>query len=140
MIAATTVLIVFQAAASPQPPKPSATGATGAWNVKRAVSKLDDSTTVTLSLPATSPIRAWPAKVAMPTLILRCKEGDIEAYVNLGARPAVEEETDRATLTLRFDKDPAYATTGGISTDGEAVFFPDAKPFIHSAAEHRSLW
>lgn len=60
--------------------------------------------------------------------------------MNVGARPAVEDDTDTATLTLRFDKDQAFDAIGNISTDGEAVFFRDPESFIRLAAVHRSMW
>jgi hypothetical protein len=131
-------IVLAAAAASPAPSKPPSP--TGAWRVTRTVSKKDDSETVTLALGANSAIQAWPGKASIPVLFARCKEGHVEAYFHLGARPAVEQETDEATITIRFDKDAAYEATTDISTDGEAVFLRGPEDFIQSAAGHRSAW
>jgi hypothetical protein len=130
--------VAFATAASPSPAKPPSP--TGAWRVTRTVSKKDDSETVTLALGANSAIQAWPGTTTVPVLFARCKEGHIEAYFHLGARPAVEEETDTATITIRLDKESAFEATTDISTNGEAVSLRDPEDFIKSAASHRSAW
>jgi type VI secretion system protein VasI len=62
-----------------------------------------------------------------PTLIVRCKENRTELYVRTGMNAAVEYgEYESATVTLRFDKDEAVQVKCGESTDGEALFFPNA--------------
>lgn len=137
MIGPLVSLLAF-AGPSPAPP-PVPTPASG-WTIRRSVSKMDDSVTVTLAVGARTPIRAWPGKVAVPRLILRCQEGNVEAYMNLGARPAIESEPDEAALQLRFDKEPAFGATGGVSTDGEAVFLKNPQLFILEAVRRRSLW
>jgi type VI secretion system protein VasI len=127
--------------ASPSPaPRTLSSPPASAWTIRRSISKKDDSVTVTLVVGARASIRAWPGKVATPRLILRCQEGDVEAYVNLGAHPAIESEADEATVDLRFDKEPAFGITAGVSTDGEAVFLKNPQAFILEAVRRRSLW
>lgn len=128
-------ILTLQAGA---PPKVTTKTQTGGWNVKRSVSAMDDSETVTLTLRARSPIRAWPATVATPSLIVRCKEGAVEAYIHTGAQASVEAN-DEATFTMRFDKLDPFETVLGESTDGVAFFFRDPKGFIREAGAHGTL-
>lgn len=128
-------------ATAQQPAKPArAAATTGRWIVKKSVSKMDDSQTVVLSLPANSTVSGWPQKVVTPVLVLRCKEGEIDAFVNVILRPNVEYgNTEGATVQVRFDKTPARQMSVTQSTDGEAVFFADAKGTIVRMLEHRSM-
>lgn len=124
---ATKRLGCYDALAVALAPQPARTqpGFKGKWVTKRSVSPIDDSATVVLSLDAESEVRGWPGKVALPTLILRCKEGRAEAYVVTGMPPDVEGGGEDATVTVRFGEDPAGTLQLSKSTDGEALFFPE---------------
>jgi len=105
--------------------------ATGRWVVKTDVSRMDDSKTVTLSLRASNPVSGWPNKTVTPTLVLRCKEGDVVAYVVTGMAPNVEAgNLDGATVMMRFDREPAREMNSGQSTDKESLFLRDPKDLI----------
>ena len=70
----------------------------------------------------------------------RCKEGAVDAYLNLGLRPHVERgNLEGATVWVRFDKEQATDYGMGHSTDGEAVFFPNPKGVILKMASHESM-
>ena len=101
----------------------------GKWKVERSVSPMDDREVVTMRLDAESEISGWPSKTYRPTLLLRFKEGSLDAYIVTGMPPNVESG-DRVTVTLRFDKLPAETAKMSKSTDGEALFIRRPKEFI----------
>lgn len=109
------------------------------WRVSKETSRIDDSMNVVLSLRAESSITGWPRKNHTPSLILRCKEKETEAYIVTGMSPQVEYGTDDATVTLRFDKDKATKVQMTKSTDGEALFFEPSVGFIKSMLDHSTL-
>lgn len=114
---------------------PPATG----WVVKESQSPMDDSKTVTAILQAASMVRAWPATMARPAIVLRCKEGSFEAYVNLGVRPIKDYRTDTATLMARFDTSDALPLSGSISTDGKSVFLSNSQSFADDVVAFEKL-
>jgi type VI secretion system protein VasI len=96
------------------------------WMVRTETSRIDDSRNVFLMLEAEEPIHGWPSKTFTPQLQIRCKERKTEAYFVTGMPPTVEYGIDSATITLRIDKQPAFKLAAGKSTDGEALFLPQA--------------
>ncbi|MBL7836457.1 MAG: hypothetical protein JNM67_02975, partial [Bacteroidetes bacterium] len=103
---------------------------TGKWQVTTSKSEFDNSTTVALSLEAESFIEGW-LTTTLPTLVLRCKEKEIDVYVNIGTQTNVEYGLyDAATVRVRFDQDQAFKTVANESTDGDALFFQDPHEMI----------
>lgn len=96
------------------------------WKVQTETSKIDDSKNVFITLDAETAIQGWPSKRFLPELHIRCKENRTEAYVITGMSPNVEYGVDTATVTLRLDKQPAFKIAASKSTDGEALFLPNA--------------
>jgi type VI secretion system protein VasI len=141
MVAPLVVLTLILVAVPPtEPAKRKPAPATGGWVVSKSVSKMDDSQTVVLKLQASSPISGWPAKRVMPTLLLRCQEAEVSAFVNVGMRANVEAENlEGATVVVRFDKEPAKEFKLGHSTDGEALFFQDAEAVIFRMMRHETM-
>lgn len=110
------------------------------WSVRKDVSKIDDSTNVNLTLEADSVISGWPNTDVTPKLILRCKEKKTEVLVITGMASQPElGNYNGATVTLRFDKEPAkkYQTTE--STDKEALFFGNATTLIKKMLQHSTM-
>jgi len=104
----------------------------GKWRVSEDTSAFDDSPTVVLLLDSDNSVQTW-LDVEVPTLVLRCKEKKLEAYINVDSQFAVEideDYNDSPTVRLRFDDDKAYEIRMHESTDGEAVFFPDGEGLI----------
>lgn len=97
----------------------------GPWTVETEISPLDDSTTLYVHRRATSAVSGWPSERYTPELWLRCKEGDVEGYIVTGLTPEVEGAGDRATITLRLDKETAFDAVGSLSNDRRGVFLPD---------------
>lgn len=132
-------ILAFAAGVPPATSKPAAAAAVG-WTKEVTVSKMDDSRTVILTRRANQTVQGWPGKIVTPRLLLRCKEGGLEAYVATGMAPAVEYgDSDGATVLVRFDKEPAEELHTGKSTDGEALFFHDAKKMIVTMAAHERM-
>ena len=111
---------------TPQPTK----SLTGKWIIELDQSEFDDSQTVVLGVEADKPIEGW-LTFSRPTLIIRCKEGDIETYVNLGLSPDVERDYNKATVRVRFDNTEAIELKTSLSTDGDSVFFQEPKEMIY---------
>lgn len=109
------------------------------WVVSSEVSRIDDSKTVILRLQAEGAVTGWPRKTSTPTLVIRCKERQTEAYFVTGMSPMVEYGNDGATITLRIDKAAAYKVRAAKSTDGEALFLPSAIGQIKKLMEGSTL-
>jgi HEAT repeats/Type VI secretion system VasI, EvfG, VC_A0118 len=141
MFASLVVLaLALPAAPATEPAKQKPTPVTGGWTISKSVSKMDDSQTVVLRLQARSPISGWLAKSVTPALLLRCQEGDVSAFVNVGMHASVEAgNLEAATVTIRYDKNEAQDFSMGHSTDGEALFFGNAKDAILQMLAHQSM-
>lgn len=107
-----------------------ALGSVGEWKVSTDTSRFDDSKSITLVLSAREAITGWLNKTYRPSLILRCREKRTEAYINFGMSPNVELGLhNQATLQFRIDKNSPFKVIASKSTDGEALFLPDAIGF-----------
>lgn len=97
------------------------------WRVNEGTSAMDDSPTVVLSLDAIASFSAWPRKELTPTLIIRCQEKRTQIYIVNGTSAAVEyEHSDAATVRFRLDEGAAFSQVWSESTDGDALFAPNA--------------
>jgi len=110
---------------------------TSSWVRSISRSQMDDSKTVIYQVPATGQITGWLAK-ARPVLLARCKEGEIDVYITLGM-PVHVESGDSRTVRVRFDDETAETQFWGQSTDGHALFSPDAIEFAQALAAARRL-
>jgi type VI secretion system protein VasI len=111
----------------------------GKWQVSTSKSEFDSSTTVALSLEAESFIEGW-LTIALPTLVLRCKEREIDVYVNVGTQSDVEYgRYDAATVRVRFDQNQAFDTVANESTDGDALFFQDPHGMIIAMLQNSEM-
>ena len=115
--------------AIPQPSEES----TGGWEVSISESEFDDSPTVALALEADQPIQGW-LRQATPSLIVRCKEGRTEAYINVGMQPASAyrqtRELNTAVIRVRFDEGKTRGLIVDESNSNKAVFFRKPKSEI----------
>ena len=140
MIPAFAVALLAAGATAPRPTPRHVTPATSLWRVEKTVSRMDDSRGVVLSLRANESIRAWPGKVSQPSLVLRCKEGKVDAYVVTGARAQPETGgSDLVTASIRVDAAAPEEVIVSESTDGEALFFPEAKETIVRLSDAKRL-
>ncbi|MFQ5515563.1 MAG: type VI secretion system-associated protein TagO [Myxococcota bacterium] len=112
------------------------------WRSQTETSPLDDSTNVYLWIEADDSISGWLESNVRPTLNIRCKENTTNAYINLKMRPDTEYGSygsQYAYVTLRFDDDNAFQEKFGVSTDGEAVFFPRHIGYVKQMLKHQKL-
>lgn len=101
---------------------------------------MDDSKTVALSVKAKQPIHGWPNKTVVPRLIIRCKEGKTDTYVETGM-PAKPETGKTITVRTRLDDAKAVVAFWDQSTDNAALFAPDAIGLAQKlASTHRFLF
>lgn len=117
-----------QAASVPtSSPVPTTPPSGGKWRILNDTSSFDDSETVVLTLAAEEPYReSWLNQTHTPVLLLRCREGRTEAYINVGFAPTVEVGlVDKGRARIRFDQGTARTEIMDKSTDGEALFFGD---------------
>lgn len=107
--------------------KPSLPKGTGDWEVSESANPIDDTLTVTAILSSENASNYLGEKV---TMILRCKSGRTEAYINWN-----DYLGSRAIVTDRIDKAPAERLGWQLSTDSQASFRPRAQMFMESLAE-----
>src|SRR5262249_18558874 len=75
-----------------------------------------------------------------PTLLIRCKEKQVEVYVDVGMEPDVESgNLDGATIRYRFDKEAAKTDIAGKSTDGKALFLEGPETYISAMLKHEQM-
>jgi len=96
---------------------------TGAWDVSESKSEMTDEHTVALSLRASAPLQNDFGAV-WPTLVVRCRENRIEAYVN--AKMVLDGDSDGdSRVRLRWNEDSPIEATWSRSSDYQAVFADD---------------
>lgn len=136
-----TQLATVVVTATPPPALPTATPlpAAGAWEVVNDTSSFDDSATVILLLDALDEIEG-AFETTRPTLVLRCQEGQTEAYVVTDLAPDVEAgNLDGATVRLRFGAEAPETLVLSRSTDDKALFFERPAALIERMARHERL-
>lgn len=110
------------------------------WRVSYDISPIDDSRGVTLTLNAETNINGWLTDDVNPSIVIRCKEGKTDAYIYTGMQANVEYNALGANVIMRIDKKPAYKLVASKSTDGEALFLPDAIQQIKKLLLGRELF
>lgn len=98
----------------------------GAWSVTASTSPIDDTRTVILGLGAEKEVAKPGGGGVQSQLVLRCKGGKLDVYVITGI-PAAEELPDHKTpATVRFGKEKPVDLRLERSTEGDALFWPNA--------------
>ena len=110
----------------------------GNWVGTTETSPIDDSTNVYIGVLGEQEFKGW-LKTHRPYLTLRCKENVTDVLVKTGMAPDVEYGHDRATATLRYDKEKAFKLRMFKSTNGEALFFPSSISNIKKMRKHQTL-
>ena len=113
---------------------------TGKWEVSTQKSEFDGTTSVFLTLKAENDVQIW-LTTYHPTLILRCQEGKIETYVDIGTPTELEagREPEHATVRIRFDQNQAFEIVASASTDQDALFFLAAEQMIIAMLNSREM-
>jgi len=107
---------------------PSPAKGVGLWVVSSERSKIDDSMTVTALITTSQPV-AIGYKQVSPTVVARCKEGEIDFYINWGMFIGVGDRP----VTMRLDTDDARTDTWSVSTDYTATFYAGDRNVIFEA-------
>jgi len=94
----------------------------GGWIITHTKSPMDDTKGVILSLAAENKVLGFPNEAKVPTLNIRCKEKNIDIFINVGMSFSVENINKAHTLRLRIDNNKAYQQTWNESSDGHALF------------------
>lgn len=122
MSSATERLACFDDAASANAVQASETRSAshGVWMVRKEVSKLDDSTTVTAYTPALVPIPSRFGGSVTPELYVRCMEGTFSIFVNFAQYIGI----GKTMVTYRVNKSNPHVQEWLISSNHEAAFAP----------------
>jgi TonB family protein len=88
---------------------------------------MTDELSIILSLAAVSPA---PATIldTRPTLIVRCREGELNVYVNAGQ--VLEGDDDATPVRIRWGTDAPQEESWSRSTDYSAAFAPEPGDFL----------
>jgi len=124
---------------SPSSPKPSGTPDTPAmptWEVDESKSPVDDSPSVILSIATSKPTRSRFGSPTDSQLIVRCREHKTEVYIALDDFLGSES----SQVIYRLDNQPSRTGTWSHSTDGKAVFAPNAISLSRELATARTLF
>lgn len=102
------------------------------WHVSRSSSKMDDTPSFSVSKDAQNSVQAWLKRVT-PTLVLRCRENKTDVIFNADTNfNPVYGEYNKASIRYRLDDKKAQSQYWSESTDGDAVFAPQAISLLKS--------
>jgi hypothetical protein len=111
------------------------------WNVNEEKSKLDDSRNVVASIDADNTVRGWLTSET-PSLVIRCKERKLMAYVDTNSQLTSRYEIDagtRTSIAYRVGSEAARHVNAEESTDGTAFFIPNARALVRSLSRANSF-
>jgi hypothetical protein len=122
----------------PAPARPGAAEERiGDWTVNRATSRVDDRPIVILAQAArTSAGAAFPPSARAPTLVLRCRERALTAFLSF-QRPLFASSSLEAQVTVDDAKPQRWWFSS--STDGQAYFFNSAPQLLKRLMASREL-
>lgn len=87
----------------------------------------------------TKAVKGWLTEKA-PQLTLRCQERKTELYIDTGMQVATDYgEPHHSTIRLRFDQAKAISSRFSKSTDGEALFAPNAISLIREMLTDQTM-
>jgi hypothetical protein len=103
----------------------------GAWRTSTSRSEMTGQRNVTITLRASASVDGQYGPVR-PTLVVRCREGELEAYVSTNMVLDSDLDDD-SPVRLRWDDLEPVESFGSISSDHEAVFIVDPFSFVNEA-------
>jgi hypothetical protein len=115
-------------------PKPSTGVPAHAWTV--ADSKVwvgAGKDRVAFELPADNTVAIWMRSVR-PTLVVRCVEGRMDAFVYTASAARIEPQTDDHTIRYGFDDAADVTERWPDSEEHDALFAPEGAPFARRIA------
>lgn len=117
-------------------PGPLTAPADPVWDVSESVSPVDDSKTVVLSISASKPIYNSYGSSENARLIIRCKEHSTDLFVALDEYLG----SDSSSILYRLDGAPSQTDSWSESTDGKAVFAPNAVALSRKLASSKKFF
>jgi len=86
-------------------------------------------------------VTSWLKERETPSLVLRCLEGETNAYIDLKMQPTTDYDDGEqyAPITIRFDKDKAKQQRMSVATNYKAVFFSEPIPPIKTMLQRKNL-
>ena len=116
------------------PVRKPAAQSTGAWEVSESKSEMTDERTLILSLRASTSLRGDFGPL-WPTLVVRCKENEVEAYANIGM-VLDGGAYGGSPVRLRWDEDQPVEASWSRSSDYAAVFADDPPALLAGLMDH----
>jgi hypothetical protein len=108
---------------------PSAAAAPGPWRITRSRSEMTDQQNVTVTLRASASIHGKLGPV-WPVLIVRCREGELEAFLSTDMVLGSDLDDDSPVRLRWNDLEPVDAIWT-ISSDHQGVFAQDLLGFVN---------
>jgi type VI secretion system protein VasI len=116
---------------APQPNVSAPVEGTGEWQVASDVSKIDDSTRVTVVLRSAHDIPGRYGNTVRLNLVLRCQENKTDVMVHFGGH-FMSDHAGGGAVTYRIDRKPAQSARFSQSTNHESLFAPEPVALIKS--------
>lgn len=111
------------------------------WRLETGRSPMDDSPAVLLGL--LPPGQQWLPGLAPtrhPAVLLRCKEGRVEAIIGTGMAPNADfPRPEGATVRYRYDREEAVTVKDLLTTDGTALLLPEGAAHVQKMLQHERL-
>jgi hypothetical protein len=131
----TSVAAAPAPAASAAPPKPTHTAPAHAWTLAdSSVWVGSGRDRVAFELPADNTVAIW-MRTVRPTLVVRCVEGQMDAFVFTASAARIEPQTDDHTVRYGFDDAADVSERWPDSDEHDALFAPDGVTFARRIAE-----
>jgi hypothetical protein len=119
------------AAEKPLPPSPGWTENTPAWTAETR-------RRIAFELPSRNETSVW-MKTVRPLLIVRCQEGQMEAFVYTDSPAAMESQDEDHSVRISFDGEPGRIERWPDSSTHDALFAPNGAEFAARIMNAESL-
>jgi hypothetical protein len=111
----------------------TAAAAATKWEVTDEKSLIDDGTNIFASVGAEQEVQGWLGS-NKPYLTVRCKEGELEVFVNANTQLTTDWDVRRgqtAQVRYRVDDQEAVSVRVEPSSDGQAFFIPQPRALLN---------
>ncbi len=132
-IQAVFLLLFLCSSAFAQEPKHAA----GKWLLQSSTSKMDDTRTSVLMLPANEEVNAWPRPVR-PVLVVGCGTGHLVVSVETVA-PVKVERGDQASVRLRLGAEAPISEEWSKNDKGVMLFSNSGESLVRALAKSERL-
>jgi len=114
---------------------PASAQTVGGWTIKQSRSELDGAAQYSASLSSTNTITDAIGVAAKATLIIRCRNRELSAYVAWPAYMGLHQKT----VLWKFDNGTVWKADWDLSTDGTATFSNNVLDFLTDLARSTRL-